>query len=126
MTNRPTFEYSPPKVMAGNLRIPIHFFSQSVGDSPEPTDIKPKEVFYCLCDAYAPSNKDKVVLDGHDVDLGVTVIIRDTKGEFVPTNKMTARIDDVRYQNVPEWQIEEIRHDFEHNRFVTLVLGVKQ
>lgn len=67
-----------------------------------------------------------MVLDSHEVDLGVTVIIRDTKGEFIPNNKMTAFIDNYRYQEVKEWQIEEVRHDFEANRFITLVLGAKQ
>ena len=126
MASRPSFQYQPPKVDSGKLRIPIHFYAQDAGDSPEPTDIEPKEVFFCLCDAYSPSNKDKVVLDSHEVDLGVTVIIRDTKGEFIPNNKMTAFIDDSRYQEVKEWQIEEVRHDFEANRFITLVLGAKQ
>lgn len=126
MVSGPSFQYKSPKVDSGKLRIPIHFYAQDVGNSPEPTDIETKEVFFCLCDAYSPSNKDKAVLDGHEVDLGVTVIIRDTKGEFIPNNRMTAVIDDIRYQDVKEWQVEEVRHDFEANRFITLVLGAKQ
>lgn len=46
MVSRPSFQYQPPKVDSGKLRIPIHFYAQDVGDSPEPTDIEPKEVFF--------------------------------------------------------------------------------
>ena len=40
MASRPSFQYQPPKVDSGKLRIPIHFYAQDAGDSPEPTDIE--------------------------------------------------------------------------------------
>ncbi|WP_244138522.1 hypothetical protein [Ligilactobacillus agilis] len=109
----------------GDFRIPVTFYGPSNEDSPEPNSTGQEEVYSALCFAYAPSSKDYTILNDSGIKQGVTLIMPDTRGEFIPNSTMTAIISDYRYRNI-EWNIIEVRPDFDENRFVTIVLGVIQ
>lgn len=113
------------KVNFGDLRIPITFFEENDIDTPEPNAQGQKEAFSALCFPYAPSIKDHEVLNANSIKQGVTIVMPDTRGQFIPTTAMTAVISDYRYQGI-EWNVVEVRPDFENDRFVTVVLGAMQ
>lgn len=113
------------KVNFGDLRIPVTFFEENAIDTPEPNAQSQKEAFSALCFPYAPSTKDHEVLNANGIKQGVTIVMPDTRGQFIPTTAMTAVISDYRYQGI-EWNVVEVRPDFENDRFVTVVLGAMQ
>lgn len=127
---KPSFEYHKPKATRGQLRVPVTFYGPDDTDTPEPNHVGKKELFSCLCYPYSSSNKDLNILEATGSKRGVTIIIPDTRGEFIVSPDMTAILSDPRYKHDDgsyiEWNVYEPREDFENNQFVTIVLGVAE
>lgn len=127
MSTQPTFQYQAPTLKTSDYRIPVTFYKPGDVDSPEPNSSGWVEAFSCLCHAYSPSNKDMTVLDAHGTSRGLTIDIPDTKGEFVPDTSMQAVVSDYRYAQSSgyiEWNVIQVRDDFEKNVSIKIVLGV--
>ncbi|KRO17411.1 hypothetical protein [Lacticaseibacillus saniviri] len=123
MSNRPEFVYKKPKVTSGDLRIPVQFLEQTPNDDGEPGDMPTKVVYNSWAQVYAPSQKDSQLLNVADRKDGVTIRIRDPRGEFIPTpDKHQVFIDDYRYKN-RNWDVVNVRMDFENDAFLVIVLG---
>ena len=116
-------KYEPPKVQSGSLRTPVVFFTLTPSNGPEQGEDVKTIVHKCFAEIYNPSMKDMEKLKTVDTKQAVTINIRDTKGEYSPTNKEFVEIQDYRYKDVT-WNIVEVRPDFEKNAFITLLLGV--
>lgn len=116
-------KYEPPKVQSGSLRTPVVFFTLTPSNGPEQGESVKTIVHECFAEIYNPSMKDMEKLKTVDTKQAVTINIRDTKGEYSPTNKEFVEIQDYRYKDVT-WNIVEVRPDFENNAFITLLLGV--
>lgn len=121
-------QYQRPKTTSGDLRIPVSFYRQTENPDGEPGEMPTKIVFECFAQVYGSSNKDNAILDAHGVKRGVTIKIRDTRGEYQPVNNDAVVISDYRYKDVHGdyiiWNIVDVRPDFEDDRFVVIVLGV--
>ena len=61
-------------------------------------------------------------MNAHSVTEGMTIIIPDTRGEFVPDTSMTVKIEDYRFKNT-EWNVLEVVPDLEENKYIKVVLG---
>lgn len=108
----------------GDLRTPVYFYAVTSDDGIEPGEAPTLPVFMAWAQVYAASTKDNTILNTHDYTAGVTIKIRDTEGEFVPDpNLNSAYIDDVRYSKIEDWDIIDVRPDFEDDRFIVCVLG---
>lgn len=123
MANRPQFEYQPPKVKTGDLRTPVKFYKYQASSGPEPGEEQEELVHSCFAEIYSPSMKDRDVLNTVSTERAVTINIRDTKGEYLPSNKDYVLIDDYRYKDLM-WNIVEVRDDFANNAFITILLAV--
>ncbi|MFC0232749.1 phage head-tail adapter protein [Vagococcus entomophilus] len=120
---KPSFEYKPPKVQTGSLRTPVSFYRYKPHSGPEPGEEEKEILHICYAEIYNPSMKDREILNSIETTNAVTINIRDTKGEYSPTNKHYVEIDDYRYKNV-RWDVLDVRNDFENNAFITVLLGV--
>ncbi|WP_461240654.1 hypothetical protein [Paucilactobacillus sp. N302-9] len=119
-------KYQIPEIKTSQLNTLVYFYSQN-SNGPEPGTHKGDELFHCLALAYDPSSKDQVVLDAHSVTEGLTIKIPDPLGDYIPSTSDLVEIQDYRYQNsdktFKQWNIVEVAHDFENNRFVKIILG---
>ena len=107
---------------SGQLRTLATFYEQSSGDSYEPGEQPTVPAAKAWAQVYAASTKDRTILSDNDRTSGITIKIRDTRGEFVPDpSKNTVILDDYRYQNV-EWNIVDVRPDFDSDSFIVCVL----
>ncbi|WDF81815.1 phage head-tail adapter protein [Lacticaseibacillus pabuli] len=107
---------------SGQLRTLATFYEQSSGDSYEPVEEPTVVVTQAWAQVYGASTKDRTILSDNDRKSGITIKIRDSRGEFVPDpSKHTVVLDDYRYQNV-EWNILDVRPDFDNDSFIVLVL----
>lgn len=110
--------------ISGDLRTPVYFYEQTPNADGEPGEAPTLPIFMAWAQVYSASTKDNTILNAHEYTAGVTIKIRDTQGEFVPDpNKNSVYIDDYRYSNVEDWDIIDVRPDFEDDRFVVCVLG---
>lgn len=123
LSNEIKFKYEPPKVQSGSLRTPVVFFEFAPDDGPDPSESAKKELHNCFAEIYSPSMKDIEKLKAVDTKQAITINIRDTKGEYNPTNKDFVEIKDYRYRDVV-WNIIEVRNDLTDNAFITILLGV--
>lgn len=114
---------SKSKHKVGDYRTPVVFYGLADDDfSPEPNSESKTESFKCLALCYSPSAKDYTIMNAHSVTEGMTIVIPDTRGEFVPDVSMTVKIEDYRFKNT-EWNVVEVVPDLEENKYIKVVLG---
>ncbi|WP_231908580.1 phage head-tail adapter protein [Pediococcus inopinatus] len=120
--------YKRPTTGSGELRTPVSFYRNAPNDGPEPGETVLNQLYECYAQVYAPSNKDRQILNDHDTSRAVTIKIRDSRGQYVANNDDVCVIDDYRYidskGNNIVWNVIDVRPDFEDDKFVVIVLGV--
>ena len=114
------YQYKAPQTHAGAMRTPVVFYEyRSTG--PDPTQSEGVELYSCFAEVYSPSMKDLEVMKSSGTSEGVTIRVRDTKGQYVPSNKHRVELRDYRYEG-KVFDIIDVRHDFDRNDFITIVL----
>ncbi|EUJ59552.1 hypothetical protein [Listeria fleischmannii] len=78
--------------------------------------------FFGFAEVYNPSSKDIEILNnkGIDVTKSLTVRIRDTGGEYLPSNKHYFEVDDV-YFSGEVYQIQSISLDSEMHNYMKVI-----
>ncbi|MTV20879.1 hypothetical protein [Staphylococcus delphini] len=99
-------------------------FFQYINEGPYPNDVEEKWLYGCFCKLYSPSMKDREVLKATDSKIGVTLIMRNAHGDYVPNTKHVVKIDKPIYTGML-FNIEEIREDTPARSYVTVVLSQK-
>lgn len=120
--NKPTFQYKPPKIGTGELRTPVSFFVYQPAPGFTPDEEVKRKVFDCYAEIYNPSAKDHEILSSVDTEYAVTINIRDSKGQYTPSNKHFVEINDYRYKGIT-FSIIDVRYDFANNAFINILLG---
>lgn len=115
--------YKKPKTDTGRLRTPVSFYVVEPNTGLDPGVGIKTLLHKCMCEAYNPSMKDLSILDTKGTKEAVTIRIRDTAGEYLPTNKHTAELDDIWYVG-KLFSVIDVRPDLTDNRFITILLGV--
>lgn len=115
-------DYKIPKTTAGDLNIPVIFYQFVPRDGPEPGEEVKRELYRCNAEVYDPSMKDREILQSHETKLAVTIKIRDTRGQYLPTNQHHVEIKDSRYAT-KVWDVIDTRPDFKDDRFIIMILG---
>lgn len=110
------------KTTTGHLRTPVVFYRYESSNSPEPTENEILEAHKCLAEVYSPSMKDIELMKVTDTKNAMTIVIRDTKGEYLPVNNDYVEILDYRYPE-KRWNILDVRYDLTDNNFITILLG---
>lgn len=118
------FKYKAPETNAGALRTPVIFYESTTNNGPEPDQNKKTVLHECFAEVYNPSMKDIQVMQTTETKEAVTIRIRDTKGEYNPTNKHYVSIQDYRYLD-KVFNVMDVRPDLQNNNFVTLLLGLQ-
>lgn len=117
--------YEKPKIVAGDLNIPVKFFEYKPVDGPEPGEQQKKELYKCTCLTYKPSMKDMDILRSKETEEGTTIKIRDPYKDYIPTNKHKVEIDDYRMIDsgvLKVWEIIDVAPDYEDSNFIKIVL----
>lgn len=110
------------KSRTGKLNTKVAFWQYKPNSGPEPGEREKKILYKARAEVYDPSMKDLEILNGKGTKKAVTIIIRDPRGKYVPTNKHYVEIEDYRLSE--SWNIIDVRPDITGNRFLTIVLGV--
>ncbi|EME3511815.1 MULTISPECIES: hypothetical protein [Enterococcus] len=120
--------YKKSKIVAGDLNIPVTFFSYEPNDSPDPGEKKKNILYECTALIYNPSMKDITILESKGTKEGLTIKIRDPLQSYVPNNKHKVEIKDYRCKfesgGYKHWEIIDVSPDFESNNLIKIVLGV--
>ena len=117
------FKYKAPDTNTGALRTPATFHEYGKGAGFDPVEVEKAVLYDCFAEVYNPSMKDLQVMQTTGTKEAVTIRIRDTKGEYIPTNKHKVKISDYRYAG-KVFEVIEVRPDLQNNNFITILLGL--
>lgn len=117
-----TFKYKPPDTDTGSMRTQAVFYEYGPAEGPDPIEVEKEILFKCFAEVYNPSMKDIEIMKTTGTKEAVTIRVRDTKGEYTPTNKHRVKLLDYRYEG-KLFNIVDVRYDFTNNNFVTMLLG---
>ncbi|WP_024348192.1 phage head-tail adapter protein [Lacrimispora indolis] len=116
-------KYKPKETNAGTLRTPVTFYEYAPDTGPEPGESQKAILYECYAEIYNPSMKDIQIMEVRETKEAVTLLIRDTKGEYIPTNKHFVTIHDYRYVN-KVFNVLDVRPDLSNNDFITILAGL--
>ncbi|MGG5359342.1 phage head-tail adapter protein [Enterococcus sp. DIV0240a] len=105
------------------LNTKVAFYKYKPNKGPSPGEEEKTLVYKTRAEIYDPSMKDLEVLNGVDSKQGLTMIIRDPRGKYLPKNKHLVEVFDYRYEGL-RWNIVEVRNDLSVSRFITILLSV--
>lgn len=108
-------------VRTGDLNTPVTFATVT-NDDFEPNKKVYSIAYTCFAQVYGPSQKDMQYLASSDSNMGVTIKIRNTQGEFVPNHTMVVAVDNYQYQG-KLWNVKDVRPDFKDDKYDVIVLG---
>ncbi|HGN7117997.1 TPA: hypothetical protein ACKW5T_002523 [Staphylococcus aureus] len=100
------------------------YFFKYVNKGPYPDEEEEMKLYSCFCKIYNLSMKDREILKTTDSKTGLTIIIRDSKGEYLPQTNHLVKINGVIYSE-KLFNIEEIRTNTPNVGYTTVVLGEK-
>lgn len=110
---------------AADLNTRIQFFEYAPSDGPEPGEVEKDIMWECWAEVYEPSMKDIESLSSTNVLYSVTVRLRDSRGEYRPSNKHYLSVLDDAYLddggNYIRFNIKKIHPDVKDKRFIKVV-----
>lgn len=110
------------KSRTGKLNTIVEFWEYRPHSGPEPGEQEKKILYKARAEIYDPSMKDLEILNGKGTKKAITIVIRDPRGKYIPSNKHYVAMSDYRLND--QWNIVDIRPDISENRFLTILLGV--
>ena len=115
--NQPTFKKN--KTNAGSLRTPAFFYA--IEDNSFEPNAKEElvEVYSCFAEIYNPSIKDIEIMNSQGVKSGLTLIIRNTIGQFIPTFDNVVKVDNEFYKD----KVLKIVNIAPSDSFIKLILS---
>ncbi len=118
--------YKRPRVTSGDLRTPVTFYKEAPYDGPLPDADTPGEPIelhkgYAKIDEVYRRDVEQAKANGTLSDL--TITIRDTKGQYVPSNTHYFVIDADGYRN-QKYEVKGVLPNFQNRDFVDIVGSV--
>lgn len=119
------FEFRHPRVHSGELRTPVKFYEyRPKKDSPYPDEYEYALLYQCWAKIDQVWLKDLEQAKASGTVSDVTLIIRDTQGEYIPTNKHYVWIDAIEYKDLV-YNIQSSQPDLQNRDFINIVAELK-
>lgn len=117
------FEYRPPRIHSGELRTRVTFFEFAPNDGPIPGEKKEKILYETWAKVDEVWTKDIELAKANGTLSDLTIHIRDTHGEYTPTNKHYIKIHAPEYEDL-NYNIKQVMPDLQYRDFIKIVAGV--
>lgn len=115
--------YKRPKTDTGDLRTPVTFYEFAPNDGPEPGETEKAILYKAWAKIDEVWLKDIEMAKSTGTLSDITITIRDTQGEFIPTNKHYVSIDAPEYRDV-RYNIKHSQPDLQNKKWLRVVAGV--
>jgi len=115
------FEYKKPLAKGSDLNNQISFYESVPNEGPEPGESKDTVLYTCWANVKTVWMKDHEQAKTNGTLEDLTIIIRDTGGQFVPNNKHYVSVEsfgDKRYN------VKSVQPDLRDKRFIVVVVGL--
>lgn len=114
------FKYQQPRASGGDLRTPIVFYEYQPTPGPEPGEAQKSTLFETWAKVDHVWMKDLEQAKANKTLSDVTIMIRNPRGEYIPTNKHFFSIEAPGYEN-RRYNVEHVQIDFPVAQFMTIV-----
>lgn len=99
----------------------VHFFGKHEADAFMPsTQSSQVELFSCYASVDNVFLKDIELAKSNNSLNDVTVIIRDTQGEFIPDNEMRFKIEGKNF-GLKEYEVKSVQPFFKDGRYIAVI-----
>lgn len=103
-----------------DLKNRVTFYKLKASDGPMPGEEEPEEVYSCWAKVDEMWLKDMELAKQQGTLTDITIIIRDPRDDYVPTNKDVFSIDDPFYKN-NEYEIKHVQPDVQDRSYINIV-----
>ncbi|WEZ09576.1 phage head closure protein [Priestia flexa] len=119
------FKYNPPRVHNGELRTMVTFYKKVPNEGPMPGDDEEKVLFKAWAKVDRVWLKDLEIAKANGTLSDITITIRDTQRDYIPSNHHFVKVEDANYQDV-EYNIKSVQPNLQDRRFIDIVAEVKK
>lgn len=116
-------QYERPRVHNGELRTSVKFYSYSPNDGPEPGESKTKTEYVTWAKVDEVWSRDVAQAKSNNTLSDITITIRDTHGEYVPSNKHYIEVDLPEYRG-KHYNVKHTQPDPQNRDFVKVIAGM--
>lgn len=115
--------YRRPRISTGDMRTPVTFYKPGESSGPLPTDTAaPEEVYKAFAKIDEVYRRDVEQAKANGTLSDITVIIRDPRGSYVPSNLHTFKIDAEGYRDT-EYHVKGVLPNFQDRDFIDVIGG---
>lgn len=116
-------EYERPRISSGDLRTLVRFFEYQPSLGPEPGEEQKAILHECFARIDEVWSRDLEQAKANNTLSDLTITIRDTHGEFVPSNKHRVEIDLLPYKG-HHYNIKDVQPDAQNRDFIKVIAEV--
>lgn len=118
------FKYTPPRVRTGDLRTWVDFYVLKENDDFIPSEKKEKDIAYeCWSKVDQVWSKDFEIAKANGTLSDLTLTIRETHGEFTPTNLHLVTIHAPEYKDIT-FNVKQVMPDLQTRGFTKVICEV--
>lgn len=116
-------QYERPRVQNGDLRTPVKFYSYKANTGPEPGEAVEKLEYMTWAKVDEVWSKDVAQAKSNNTLSDITISIRDTQGEYIPSNKHYIEVDLPEYKD-KHYNIKHVQPDPQNRDFIKVIAGM--
>lgn len=116
-------QYERPRVENGDLRTLVRFYSYQPNEGPEPGESKQRLEYKTYAKIDEVWSRDVAQAKNNNTLSDITITIRDTRGEYVPSNKHYIDVDLIEYKD-KHYNIKHIQPDPQNRDFIKVIAGM--
>lgn len=118
------FKYKSPRVSAGDLRTPVTFYEFEPNEGPLPGEKVKRVLYETWSKIDSVWSKDFEMAKSNGTLSDLTITIRDSQGEYFPTNKHYVQIHTPEYEHLT-YNIKHAQPDLQNRDFIKVVAEMK-
>lgn len=115
--------FKEPRVKVGDLRTRVRFYEYAPNPGPEPGEDKKKTLYECFAKIDEVWSRDLEQAKANNTLSDLTITIRDTHGEYTPSNKHYVEVDYSIYKG-RHYNIKDVQPDAQNRNFIKVIAEV--
>lgn len=115
--------YKKPRIDIGDLRTWINFYEYQPNPGPEPGERVKKQIYGCFAKVDEVYFRDLEEAKANGTLSDLTFTIRDTNGEYIPSNQHHIEVEAPEYSG-RHYNIKEVQPDLQNRQFTKIIAGV--
>lgn len=118
-------QYERPRVQSNDLRTWVKFYSYEPNPGPEPGESKSSVQYEAWARIDEVWSRDVAQAKSNGTLSDITLTIRDTHGEYIPSNKHYIEVDMPEYRG-KHYNVKHTQPDPQNRDFIKVIAGMEE